>query len=156
VLATLLSSDLPSLHVAELGLGELDTLRARLEHEHAPALARIVRGRRSRTRAAFFDEAAAALQLPSYFGAGWDAFVDCARDLAPGAQRVVMVSLASELFADEPAALAVLADVTTQLHSERPFHLLLQETPGGLRVLEARLRDAGLAFDRLELPMGHR
>lgn len=147
MLTPLLSSGLPNLHVLEADLGALDTLRARIEREHAPVIARIVRGRSARTSAAFHHEAAAALQFPAYFGGSWDAFADCAGDLGP---CVLMVRLASELLADDPAALATLAAVAAELHQPaRPFHLLLQETPGGIATLEARLRAAQLSFARL-------
>ncbi len=43
---------------------------------------RCVRGLKAATRAAFFDEAAAALHFPPTFGENWDAFYDCLTDLA--------------------------------------------------------------------------
>jgi hypothetical protein len=42
---------------------------------------RFVRGRKASTTAAFFDELAAALQFPDYFGENWDAANDCLGDL---------------------------------------------------------------------------
>jgi hypothetical protein len=152
MLATLLSPGLPNVHVVEAGLGQLDSWRIRVERDHAPVIARIVRGRRARTSAAFFDEAAAALQLPAYCGATWEAFADCAGDVgAPGAPRLLIVRLALELFADEPRALPILISVAAQLHADRPFHLVLQDTPGGIPDLEDRLRDAQIEFDHVAL-----
>jgi len=43
---------------------------------------RALRGRKGTTREAFFDESAAALQFPYYFGENWDAFHDCITDLS--------------------------------------------------------------------------
>ena len=75
--------------------------------EAAPTVA--VDGRACRTRAAFFAEAARALDFPAYFGHNWDALVDCLRDA--GAIDVV-VSHAEELLADEsPAQFATLLDI---------------------------------------------
>jgi hypothetical protein len=152
MIAKLLAPALPNLHVVAAGLDDLDLGRLSVERDHPPAVARIVRGRRARTRASFFDEASAAFQFPAYFGANWDAFVDCMRDLGqPGAPCVLLVALALELFADEPGALPVLAAVAAQLHEARPFHVVLQDTAGGLPDLEARLRGAGIVFDRITL-----
>jgi RNAse (barnase) inhibitor barstar len=57
-----------------------DTLRS-LERPGMRVTVRFVRGRRSGTTAAFFDELAAALQFPDYFGDNWDATNDCLGDL---------------------------------------------------------------------------
>jgi hypothetical protein len=59
----------------------------------------VVDGRASRTRAAFFNEAARALDFPDYFGHNWDALLDCLRDM--GAVDL-FVAHAEELLADEP------------------------------------------------------
>src|SRR5216110_3422232 len=64
--------------------------------EPAPA---VVDGRASRTRAAFFDEAARVLHFPDYFGHNWDAFADCLRDLDHPA---LFVTHAEDLLVDEP------------------------------------------------------
>src|SRR5262245_37794893 len=59
-----------------------DALRALERSAGARGAVRFVRGRKAGTAAAFFDEAAAALQFPDYFGENWDAFHDCVDDLA--------------------------------------------------------------------------
>jgi Barstar (barnase inhibitor) len=43
--------------------------------------ARVVRGRKMRTLSGFFDECAAALQFPLYFGENTDAFNECIAEL---------------------------------------------------------------------------
>ena len=43
--------------------------------------ARALRGTKMATRQGFFDECAAALQFPYYFGDNWDSFNDCINDL---------------------------------------------------------------------------
>src|SRR5262245_41285350 len=44
-------------------------------------VARVVRGVKCSTATKLFDEFAAALQFPDYFGENWDAFSDCFADL---------------------------------------------------------------------------
>ena len=44
-------------------------------------VARRIRGHKAKTTAALFDEFAAALQFPCYFGENWDAFDECLNDL---------------------------------------------------------------------------
>lgn len=68
--------------------------------------ARAVRGSRMRTVAGVFDEFAAALQFPYYFGGNKDAFDDCLRDLddfiGPAHGYVVAVRDAPQVLADQP------------------------------------------------------
>src|SRR5437588_6402253 len=74
---------------------------------------RFVRGRKALTTPAFFDEAAAALQFPCYFGDNWDAFHDCVTDLEwLHAKAVVLcVTDAGRLLDAAPADAATFASV---------------------------------------------
>lgn len=71
---------------------------------------RVVRGRKMRTLTALFDEFAAALQFPLYFGDNLDAFDECIADLEnipPGLGYVLAVTDPDLVLADAaPAALA--------------------------------------------------
>lgn len=64
---------------------------------------RTVRGTKMRTRPGAFDEIAAALQFPWYFGGNWDALEECVRDLSwlGAAHVVVAVADAAALLSDE-------------------------------------------------------
>jgi RNAse (barnase) inhibitor barstar len=69
------------------------------------ATVRIVRGRRCRTGPALFQEWAAALQFPSYFGDNWDAFEECLtdREWLPGRLHVVLLTEVPHVLEDEEA-----------------------------------------------------
>ncbi|MCM6777999.1 barstar family protein [Nocardia sp. CDC159] len=74
----------------------------------APAdyIVRELRGDKMRTLAGVYDEFAAALQFPYYFGANKDAFDECLRDLddfiGRAAGYVLVVRHAEQLLADQP------------------------------------------------------
>lgn len=46
-----------------------------------PGVGRVLRGQKMRTANALFDEVAAVLQFPPYFGENWDALDECLADL---------------------------------------------------------------------------
>jgi hypothetical protein len=115
---------------------------------------RFVRGRKSTTREAFFDEAAAALQFPYYFGENWDAFHDCVTDLSwlHADAVVVCVTDATHLLDAAPAEqlakfAAVLDSAATRWHQAKPakaFHVVLQVAPGEEVALAKRMQAAGM------------
>lgn len=76
---------------------------------------RTVRGRKCRTRQGLFDEFAAALQFPWYFGENWDALGDCLADLdwlPQLAGHVLIVKEPEQVLAeDEATEFGVLLDV---------------------------------------------
>ncbi|MFT3943639.1 MAG: barstar family protein [Ancrocorticia sp.] len=80
---------------------------------------RVVRGRKMRTKQSLFDEFAASLQFPLYFGENWDAFDECVRDLE-----------------DLPAGKGYVVVIT------EPDDVLLGEDERGLRLLVNSLTDA--------------
>jgi RNAse (barnase) inhibitor barstar len=86
-------------------------------------IARIVRGRKSLTPAAFFDEVAAALQFPYYFGENWDAFNDCVTDLEwlPANSYAVIITHAVHLLEKENGE-ALKHFVTVFQHAAKYWH----------------------------------
>src|SRR4051794_14218909 len=71
----------PWLHLLVASASDATDALWELETSIDSSASRFIRGNKSRTAAAFFDESAAALQFPYYFGENWDAFHDCVTDL---------------------------------------------------------------------------
>ncbi|MBF6276303.1 MULTISPECIES: barstar family protein [Nocardia] len=113
-------------------------------------IAREVRGAKMRTTAGVFDEFAAALQFPYYFGDNRDAFDECLRDLdefvgeAPG--YVVVIRDSSGLLADQREDLEWFADAMTQAAEYwaakgTVFRVVLQQRPPVLSPVELTMAD---------------
>ena len=127
---------------------------------------RTVRGRKARTVAELFDEFAAALQFPYYFGENWAAFDECFSDLSwlhVQSGIVVVILDAEHVLKEEGSAeLKVLARIITDAASAfaepieetewwsrppLPFHVVLQGD--SLHFLN-RWRTAGASISLLE------
>lgn len=123
---------------------------------------RVVRGRKMRTVAGLFDEMAAALQFPSYFGENWDAFDECLADMdwLPKNIGIVVVILdPGEVLAEAAdAELGVLVHTIAHAagaYSQRiesgewwdrpavPFHVVLQPVPADAAGVRAHWLAAG-------------
>jgi RNAse (barnase) inhibitor barstar len=119
-------------------------------------VARLIRGRKSATAASFFDEMAAALQFPHYFGENWDALHDCLADFSwlRGDALVLCIAHADRLFAKAPTELKKLAEVLLSAAKEwndpekskkpRAFHVVLQVEPGHEAVVKTAWHAAGV------------
>jgi RNAse (barnase) inhibitor barstar len=143
----------PFLHIATREPAEADGVVGRL------------RGREMRTKAALFDEFAAALQFPDYFGRNWDALDECLNDLSwlPGRAYLLLVSDALAVLSEErPEAFATLVAVLQRAGEEwahrklegnpwdrppTPFHVILRCEDDEREALVERLRKAGADFD---------
>lgn len=121
--------------------------------EYTAAVIRIVRGKRCTTRERLFQEWAAALQFPSYFGENWDAFEECLSDLEwlPAGGLVVFITRADCLLDLAPEDdLDMLADILTTVakewrssHPIAPFHLVFHAQPEDEAKARQRLAVAG-------------
>src|SRR5262245_12022487 len=128
----------PSLVQAAMSAHELERLGAQLAAAHPDAMVRRIRGHKARTLQAFFDEIAAALQLPLSFGEDWNALIDVARDLEISHRGgvVVLVAHAGWLLADQRAERPAFVATMAQLHAEwrardLPFQVVLPDSPRG-------------------------
>src|SRR5215831_1290174 len=102
----LMKTDGHWLHSVIAAPADLSNQVRALEQKSTKGLAaRFVRGRRASTKSALFDECAAALQFPLYFGENWDALNDCLGDLdwLDVEAFVLVIADASQLLAKAPA-----------------------------------------------------
>jgi barstar (barnase inhibitor) len=129
------------------------------------AVVRFLRGNKMRTAPELFDEFAAALQFPYYFGENWNAISECLADLEwlPGGACVLLIMSAPELLAREPEEvlamfldfLEVSAETWTAAadgpleRAPRPFHVVFQSSPEYEAPFLARVHGAGFTLDRL-------
>ena len=125
-------------------------------------VARVVRGRKATTAAAFFDEVSAALQFPYYFGENWDAFNDCLTDLSWLRADAVVLFLADAVrLLDKATAgeaqrfVTVIKDTVRERNrpdppaAARPFHVLFHAVSEDEAALQKRWQALGLSLHRL-------
>jgi len=131
--------------------------------------ARVLRGKRMRTKHDLFEEVALHLSFPDYFGRNWDALAECLEDLEwlRGLTYAVVIDGANEILVDEPPEqLKVFFRVIDRVAAywadpvmlgedwDRPaipFHWVLRDSPEGRTNLEARLGSviqADISFER--------
>jgi Barstar (barnase inhibitor) len=121
---------------------------------------RVLRGAKMRTESACFDETAAALQFPDYFGENWAAFDECLADLSwlPARALALIVTDAEQVLdAEPPQVFALWLEVLTRVAAawaqpvaageawDRPavpMHVVLQIEGHLLGVLRSRFAGA--------------
>ena len=134
-----------------------DQLRS-LERYGGRVAVRFVRGRKAGTTAAFYDELAAALQFPDYFGENWDAANDCLGDLEWLHADAIVLGLldGDKLLAaggDEAGRKLVAVLKAAGQHwnhlpdkkKSQTFHIVMQAGPADADAVQ--LRWAGLGLD---------
>lgn len=129
--------------------------------EFADGVVRRLRGTKMKTVASLFDEIAAALQFPYYFGENWDALDECLSDLGwlPGRSYLLLIADALQVLSEE-AAVEFRTFVNLLMRSgeewasgrmkgepwDRPptaFHIVMQCLEGQDEELANRIRTAG-------------
>jgi RNAse (barnase) inhibitor barstar len=155
-LADLLRAGPPSFHLIDASQAVLGKSTVELSIERRTVAVRRIRGTRCRTAKGLFDEMAAALQFPAYFGGNWNALRDVLSDLSwlPAEAYLLVVEDADDLLADEvdevlAAGLGVLA-TSAESAAPVPFQFVLQAQPAGrvARTLTAN----GTAFATVTRP----
>jgi len=144
--------------VASLDDTALDSLHLRLCEQRPGALIRRLRGDRCADERAFFDEAAAALQLPLYSGHNWNAFEESISQYwLPADAILILVAGAQHLFSQSAPSLATLSRIFAsglsptaspagQSPSPRPLNLLYQTSPSDHAAFTQRLISSGIRF----------
>jgi hypothetical protein len=134
-----------------------------LEQQSTKRLAaRVVRCRKASTKSALFDECAAALQFPLYFGENWDALNDCLGDLDwLNVEAFVLVivdaaHLLTKASVDEVTQLFHILEQAAKRWRHpgasgkgRPYHVVLHAAPGEEAALLNRCKSAGLHPDAM-------
>jgi hypothetical protein len=139
----------PYLYLSIAGPKEFGEYAYRLNYENSSKLAvRVVRGNKMRRLDDLYDEFAAALQFPLYFGENWAAFDECLADLewlpAPG--YVLLISDAVEVLNAEPEKqfatfIRILSGICAEwarATTPKPFHVLLQCAESDVESLRRR------------------
>ncbi|MGO4201462.1 barstar family protein [Rhodococcus sp. TAF43] len=111
---------------------------------------RHVRGRRMSTVPALFDEFAAALQFPYYFGRNKDAFDECLGEIGDtvGPDPVVFVLDADALLGEQVSELAWFAEAVGDV----PGSIVLQVRPGHADTVVDRCLAVGVHLPRIADP----
>jgi RNAse (barnase) inhibitor barstar len=126
---------------------EIDDLAAEIRGV-AGKTSRIVRGQRTLTRERLFQELAAALQFPHYFGENWDAVEECLGDLEWMERKLILVvTNADMLLQHHDDDLNVFASILQTVHDlvDTPLErVLFHCTPATEARTKERLRAAGL------------
>jgi Barstar (barnase inhibitor) len=98
---------------------------------------RVLRGRKMRTKGALFDEFAAVLQFPPYFGENWDTLDECLNDLEwlrTPSHVLVILDAVHTLDREDPQSLQTLRELLESVAQERARPT--SSRPGGVfRVL---------------------
>lgn len=138
-----------------------DALWALERGQAAKVAVRFVRGRKATTAAHFFDEVAAALQFPYYFGENWDALNDCITDLEwlHAGAVVLCVTDAGRLLeasaADASKFVAVIKAAAKawnhqgKSNTAKAFHIVMQSSVADEAATRQRWQALGLTLNKL-------
>jgi len=152
----------PYLYLSIANPKEFADYAYRLNYEKGSEFAiRVVRGNKMRRLADLYDEFAAALQFPDYFGENWDALDECLTDLEwlPAAGYVLFVSNAVEVLKEESenqfvtfvSVLSRTCEEWARAKPPKPFHVLFQCTESDIETLRGRAQStlAGAPISQL-------
>ena len=151
----------PWLHLLVAAESEVcDRIGALQKSASAMVEARLIRGHKMRTAGALFDEFAAALQFPCYFGENWDALNDCLTDLVwlPGKAYILFITNSHRLLEEAGSEerrrflelLAHIAESWSKPGRMQAFHAVLQCSPEHEAKLRQNLQAAHVRYDDLK------
>jgi RNAse (barnase) inhibitor barstar len=125
---------------------EIDSLIQK-ERQKKATTVHIVRGHRCATKASLFNEWAAALQFPAYFGGNWDAFEDCLNDLGwlNGSSHIIAVTNVDRILTRSRSEwrtfVEILHAAAEEWHSRKGMlRVIFHVEPGGEEKLRARFQ----------------
>ena len=157
----------PYLHVIGASISEITDFGWSLaKHGSLRVVVRFLRGKKMARLCSLYDEFAAALQFPYYFGENWNAFDECITDLEwmPGDVYVLVITDAKNVLAEESDdQLEALTNLLEEAGSEwsqsvetsevnRPavaFHVAFQCDESEKQAVMTRLEAVGASFQEL-------
>ncbi|HEY2512401.1 MAG TPA: barstar family protein [Polyangiaceae bacterium] len=155
--ALVASKGVVGLHVLETSESTLCDLSWAVARDDKRAAVRTIRGSKSRTPEAFFDEVGAALQFPYYFGENWDAFAELIGEMSwmPAQHYLLVFSSAEQILRDATARdFTILVETlleTREAWGDLVLHAVFQcATPEASAELRARLDATKVAYDAIE------
>lgn len=157
----LMSMEEPFLHLAISSEEDFCQLaRGWLFKDEPKAVARIVRGKKSRTLDNLYDEFAAAFQFPCYFGENWPAFGECVNDLEwlPGEGYFVFVSNVNNMLVNDDEDFKILVRILLDAAKDwakgrhyndfptepTPFHIIVHCLPEKASEVKTRFSRIGV------------
>jgi len=157
----------PGFYLTTLNDAQFANLGLYFGIQYKDVAARYIRGKKSKTVTAFFDEVAAALQFPYYFGYNWNAFDECVNDFEwlEGEAYLLLISDAHLLFEEaDQEDFRILIKMLVRANQEwlepnkyiprhrpsTPFHTIFQCPAKELAAFEERLRLAEADFELLD------
>lgn len=158
----------PYLHVIGASTSEItDSGWSLVKHDLLRVVVRFLRGNKMVRLSSLYDEFAAALQFPYYFGENWNAFDECITDLEwmPGDVYVLIITDAKNVLGEESddqfEALTNLLEAAGSEWSEpvetseawaRPavaFHVVFQCDEFDKQAVMSRLESVGASFEEM-------
>ena len=167
---SLLLPKAPWLYLASANPSDITNLGwSLMSSDSQRVVVRFLRGNKMRRVLSLFDEFAAALQFPYYFGENWNAFDECIVGLSwlPGDVYILLITNAEALLTEEDEE--QLATLTGILHNageewsrpvetpewrSRPpvsFHTIFQCSESDLGVVRFRLKSTGMTFQEMQV-----
>ena len=156
----------PCFYIAQMDDSAFQTLQYQLTDRYKTWIIKRIRGQKSTAVPDFFNESAAALQFPYYFGEHWNAFNECITDLdwLEGDAYLLMISHASDLLRDaDDEDFRILLQSLTQANEDwltpnaylprerqpTPFHVLFQCSSQDISPFTQRLAGFHVDFEPL-------
>ncbi|WP_338594193.1 barstar family protein [Paenibacillus sp. Y5S-9] len=128
-------------------------------------ISKMIRGQKCVTVEKLFDEFAAVLQFPSYFGENWNAFEECLNDLTwlQADAYVLCISNVENILrlpnADLKEFIGILVSSVREWEEGRdfgliqteptPFNIVFQCTKNTEQVLNMKLNDLGMTLEKI-------
>ncbi len=157
----------PCFYSVEADISPFQDLALQLTQSRKESIIRIIRGKKSKTLHDFFNEIAAALQFPYYFGENGAAFSECITDLdwLEGDAYLLLIDDAHAPLQDSEEDFRIFLQYLESANEEwltpnkyiprqrqpTPFHVLFQCTVGNSVSFSQRLANAHIQCEQLKM-----